>query len=131
MSGGHYNNIKNANLFDCFSISQTRIVPSNLRNVPAGYSEVPLVFHLKPKTVKKLSIKVPWGGVVYGFVNSASSVKKKIGLNSNIADIAISDWDGRFVLIFETENEADSVAFNVAEDDVLKLLNECRRPAEM
>ena len=61
MSGGHYENIKNANLFDCLSIAQTRIVPSNLRNVPAGYSEVPLVFHLKPETVKKLTFKVPLG----------------------------------------------------------------------
>ncbi len=131
MSGGHYKNIKNANLFDCFGISQTRIVPSNLRNVPAGYSEVPLVFHLKPETVKKISLKVPWGGVVYGFINSAPAIKEKLGLNSNIADVAISDWDGRFMLIFETENGADSVAFNVEEKDVIKLLEECRRPAEM
>ena len=131
MSGGHYDNIKNANLFDCLSISQTRIVPSNLRNVPAGYSEVPLVFHLKPETVKKLAFKVPWGGVVYGFANSAQQTEQRLGLNSRITDITVSDWDGRFMLIFETENEADSVAFNVAEEDVIKMLNECRRPAEM
>ena len=35
-----------------------------------------------------------------------------------------------FMLIFEAENEADSVAFNVAGEDVVKMLNECRRPAE-
>ena len=131
MSGGHYENIKNANLFDCLSIAQTRIVPSNLRNVPAGYSEVPLVFHLKPEMVKKLTFKVPWGGIVYGFVNSASKLKEKLGLNSAITDITVSDWDGRFVLIFETESEADSVAFNVEKADVIKLLSECRKPAEM
>ena len=131
MSGGHYDNIKNANLFDCLSISQTRIVPSNLRNVPAGYSEVPLVFHLKPETVKKLTFRVPWGGIIYGFVNSASRLREKLGFNSAITDITVSDWDGRFVLIFETENEADSAAFNVEEADVIKLLSECRKPAEM
>ena len=131
MSGGHYDNIKNANLFDCLSISQTRIVSSNLRNVPAGYSEVPLVFHLRPETAKKLTFKVPWGGVVYGFINSAHRLREKLGLGSNITDVAISDWDGRFMLIFETENETDSVAFNVEEKDVIKLLNECRRPTEM
>lgn len=131
MSDGHYDNIKNANLFDCLSISQTRIVPSNLRNVPAGYSEVPLVFHLKPETVKKLEFRVPWGGIVYGFANSAAALKEKLGLASPITDITVSDWDGRFMLIFETESETDSVAFNVEETDVIKLLNECRRPAEM
>lgn len=131
MSDGHYDNIKNANLFDCISILQTRIVPSKLRNVPAGYSEVPLVFHLKPETVKKLTFKVSWGGIIYGFVNSALALKEKLGLGSAIIDITVSDWDGRFVLIFETENETDSVAFNVEETDVIKLLNECRRPAEM
>lgn len=35
------------------------------------------------------------------------------------------------MLIFETENEADSIAFNVDRKDVIRLLNECRRPAEM
>lgn len=131
MSGGHYDNIKDANLFDCLSISQTRIVPSDLRNVPAGYSEVPLVFHLKPGTVKKLSFKVPWGGVVYGFINSAPALKEKLGLGSKITDVTISDWDGRFMLIFETKNEKDSVAYNIEGKDVIKLLNECRRPIEM
>ena len=131
MSGGHYENIKNANLFDCIGISQIRLVPSKLRNVPVGYSEVPLIFHLKSETVKKLAFKVPWGGVVYGFANSAQQTEQRLGLNSHITDITVSDWDGRFMLIFEDENEADSVAFNVAGEDVVKMLNECRRPAEM
>ena len=131
MSGGHYENIKNANLFDCLDISQIRLVPAKLRNVPIGYSEVPLIFHLKPETVKKLSFKVPWGGVVYGFANSSQRIEQKLGLGSRIIDITVSDWDGRFMLIFETENEADSIAFNVDRKDVIRLLNECRRPAEM
>ena len=131
MSGGHYENIKNANLFDCIGISQIRLVPSKLRNVPVGYSEVPLIFHLKSETVKKLSFKVPWGGVVYGFANSSQRIEQKLGLGSRIIDITVSDWDGRFMLIFETENEADSIALNVDGKDVIRLLNECRRPAEM
>lgn len=57
MSGGHYENIKNANLFDCLDISQIRLVPAKLRNVPIGYSEVPLIFHLKPETVKSCRLK--------------------------------------------------------------------------
>ena len=92
---------------------------------------MPLVFHLKPETAKKLSFRVPWGGVVYGFINSAHALREKLGLGSNITDVAISDWDGRFMLIFETENETDSVAFNVEEKDVIKLLSECRRPTKM
>ena len=53
MSGGHYENIKNANLFDCLDISQIRLVPAKLRNVPIGYSEVPFIFHLKIRNGKK------------------------------------------------------------------------------
>lgn len=131
MSMGHYNNIRNANLFDCLDISQVRIVPSNLRNLPAGYSEVPLVFHLSQETVKKLPFKVQWGGIIYGFINGAPALKKKLGLASAITDVTVSDWDTGFVLIFETLNEADSAAFNVSAKDVLTLLENCRRPPEI
>ena len=130
MSAKRYKNIKSANLFDCLSISQTRLVPSNLRNILGGFSEVPLIFHLKPETVEKLSFRVPWGGIIYGFANSAAALKEKLGLSSKIVDITVSDWGDSFMLIFETEEETDSVAFRVEEGDVLKLLEECRRPTE-
>lgn len=128
MSGEHFKNIKDANLFDCLKLTQTRLVPTALRQVHAGYSEAPLEFHLKPETVKKLSFKVPWGGVVYGFVHPKAEIKERLGLASDITSITISDWDGRFVLIFETANEADAAAYNVSEKDVLKLLEECCKP---
>lgn len=131
MSGEHFKNMKNANLFDCLRIEQVRLVPTSLRNINAGFSEVPLEFHLKPETVKKLSFKVPWGGVVYGFVHPKTEIKERLGLKSDITCVTISDWDGRFVLIFETENEADAAAYNVSENDVLKLINECCKQTEL
>ena len=130
MSGEHFRNIKDANLFDCLKITQTRLVPTSLRNIHAGCSEVPLEFHLKPQTIKKLSFKVPWGGVVYGFVRPKNEIKERMGLASDITFVTVSDWDGRFVLIFETVNEADAVAYNVSEKDVLTLLEECCKPID-
>lgn len=124
----HFKNIKDANLFDCLKIAQTRLVPTSLRHIHAGYSEVPLEFHLKPETVKKLSFKVPWGGIIYGFVRPKAQIKERLGLASDITTVTVSDWDGRFVLIFETVNEADAAAYNVSEKDVLKLLEECCKP---
>lgn len=123
-----FKNIKDADLFDCLDIRKTRLVPTSLRYVNAGYSEAPLEFHLKPETAKKLPFKVPWGGVVYGFVHSKKEIKERLGIKSNITGVTLSDWDGRFVLIFETENEVDTAAYNVSESDVLKLLNECNKP---
>lgn len=130
MSGEHFHNIKDANLFDCLNTAQTRLVPSKLRHIPAGRSELPIEFHLKPETVKKLSFKVPWGGVIYGFVHPKEKIKERLGLRSDITEVTVSDWDGRFVLIFETVNEVDTAAFNVAENDVIRLIEECRRPID-
>lgn len=131
MSGEHFENIKDADLFDCLCIAQTRLVPTSLRHMHAGFSEAPLEFHLKPETVKKLSFKVPWGGVVYGFVRPKAEIKERLGLASDITCVTVSDWDGRFVLIFETVHDADTVAFNVSEKDVLRLLEECYKPMDL
>lgn len=130
MSGEHFKNMKNANLFDCLKLEQTRLVPTSLRHIHAGYSEAPLEFHLKPETVKKLSFKVPWGGTLYGFVHPKAAIKERLGLKSDITCVTVSDWDGRFVLIFETENEADAAAYNVSQNDVIKLLENCCKPID-
>lgn len=131
MSGERFKNIKDVYLFDYLCIAQTRLVPTSLRNIHAGYSEAPLEFHLKPKTVKKLSFNVPWGGVLYGFVRPKAEIRKRVGLASDITCVTVSDWDGRFLLIFETANEADTVAYNVNEKDVLRLLEECCKPMNL
>ena len=126
----HYNNIRDANLFDILDSNRTRLIAAKLRNVPCGISEIPLEFHLKPKTVKKLSFHIPWGGMIYGYVHPKKEIQSKLGIKSEIKSAAISDWDGRFVLIFETENEADSIAYNISGNDVIRLLESCRHPSE-
>ncbi len=128
MAREHFDNTRDAALFDCLSIAGTRLVSRDLRHLPGGYSEAPLEVHLKPETAAKLSFEVPYGGVLYGFVHPREAIRQRLGLPSPITDVTISDWDGRFVLIFETQNEADALALNVSGADVLRLLESCRRP---
>ena len=128
MSGEHFQNIMNASLFDYISAYDVRLVPSSIRNEYPGRTEIPLELHFKPSTVKKLSYSVPWGGVLYGFVRNADELSQKIGIKSELVRVTVSDWDERFVLIFGAQSEKDTLAFNISEEDALKLAGSCLRP---
>lgn len=130
MSSEHYKNIKKANLFDCLSIRRTRTIPPQLTYLPCGVSEIPLQFHLKNRTIKKLSFNVPWDGVLYGYVHPKSAIKEKLGIESEITSVTIADWDDSYALIFETVGDSEDKAFYVSGDDVITLLENCRRPPE-
>lgn len=124
----HYRNTRDGNLFDYLSADRTRLISQKLRHLPCGVSEIPLEFHLKPESVKKLSFSVPWGGVIYGFTRPRAEFEQKLGVRSRITGATVSDWDGQFVLIFETADETESAAFRVSASDVWLLLEGARRP---
>lgn len=130
MAAQHYENMKNARLFDLISIRRTRTVTADIRDLPGGISEIPIEFQLKHNTADKLSFSVPWDGVLYGFVHPKSQIMQRLGAKAQPTKLTVADWDDSFALIYETANPKDTGAFYVSGDDVIKLLEECRRPPE-
>ena len=92
---------------------------------------MPLEIQLQTKTAEKLSYHVPWDGVLDGFVRGREPLRQKLGLSLPIQSATISDWNEGFVLIFETADAAETAAFRISEQDVLNLLENCRRPPEI
>ena len=57
-------------------------------------------------------------------------MQEKLGLSDKITNVTIADWDDRFVLIFDTEKSTGAAAFYISGEDVLLLLENCRRVPE-
>lgn len=126
----HYENMRDASLSEYMNTDITRLVSESMRNIHAGITEVPLEVQLQPKTAAKLSFYVPWDGILYGFIRGKEALRKKLGFSLPLLSATISDWNGKFVLIFETEKPDQTAAFRISEKDVLYLLEHCRRPPE-
>ena len=130
MAPNHYENMRDASLYEYITPDIVRTISKEQRDIPGGVTEIPLEIQLKKKSMKKLSFNVPWDGILYGFVRGKEILREKTGLTFPIRSITISDWDGHFVLIFETENAHQVAAFYVKSDDVIYLLENCRRVPE-
>ena len=131
MAPKHYENMKDAHLSEFITVETARLVTEALRNYSKGYTEIPLEIQLQWQTAEKLSYSVPWDGVLDGFIRGKEELRQKLGLTLPIQSVTISDWDEGFVLIFETANVSQTAAFRIGEEDVLYLLENCRRPPEM
>lgn len=131
MAPKHYGNMQDAPLLEYVTADQIRLVPEPLRNIHGGFTEVPLEVQLQPQTVKKLEFPVSWDGGLSGFVRGKEALRQKLGFTLPIQLVTISDWDEGFALIFETKSDNQTAAFRVKEQDVLNVLNHCRRPPEM
>lgn len=131
MAPKHYDNMKDASLSEYITADTARLVTEPLRVISAGYSEIPLEIHLEPQTRKKLSFPVPWDGVLSGFVRGKEPLRQKLGFTLPLQSATLSDWDGGFVLIFETADADQTAAFRVTEQEVLDVLEHCRRPPDM
>lgn len=130
MVNEHYSNMRNVSLFDFLSSECTRTIPSEVRDLPFGISEIPIEFNLKKAILKKLSFKTPQDGILYGYVKPKELIKKRLNIQSELKNITISEWDNVFVLVFETEKDSETIAFYINQDDVIKLLESCLRPPE-
>lgn len=107
-----------------------RTIDKTLQDTPGGFTEIPLQINLKEKTAKKLSFKVPWDGVLYGFIRGKDELSKKAGLRFPLVCATLTEWEDHFALILETEEIRDYAAFKVKSDDVIYLLENCLRAPE-
>lgn len=127
MAPKHFEYMREVSLMDYLTPDLVRTVPGRLGITPGGYSEVPLAIHLKEPTVKKLSFHVPWDGEICGFIRKKELLKEKAGIEIPLKLVTLSDWDDHFAFIIETEVIHQAAAFSVSTDEVVYLLENCRR----
>lgn len=126
----HYENIIKTSLEEYIPVLSFRTVMPPQWEGSAGYSELPVAVTLKKKAASQLSFEVPWDGMIYGFVRSKFDIQKKLGMNEVPVSAALNDWEDRFMLVFDNGNPKEVKAFEVSTDDVIFLLENCRRTPE-
>lgn len=130
MSPKHYANMRDVSLPDYITPNIVRTISESARKIRGGPSEIPLVIQLKKGTAERLSFPVPWDGMLYGFIRGKEALRVRAGLELPIRSATLSDWDGRFALILETEKLGQTAAFSVKNEDVIFLLENCLRAPE-
>ena len=117
-------------LKDYVPADKFRTVLPNQRSIPMGITEVAVDIHLRKGTAKKLSFKVPWVGDLFGCLRGAKELKKLLATKNDIESVALTDCDDGFLLIFDTTDRGESVTFSVTQQEVINLLENCRRVPE-
>lgn len=124
-----YNDAKFVTLGDFITPDKFRTILPEYRKMGGGFSEIPVEIHTKPPFTKSLSFNVGWDGIIYGYVRGKKDISAKLGVTPKIAKITVTDWDDRFLMVFEgSENE--EIPFFVSNDEVRDLLETCRRVPE-
>lgn len=130
MANEHYQNIKNCVLSDYLPAEIFRTILPDQREIIRGITELPVEIEFKRKNKRLLSFEVPWDGMVYGYVRGKEALCERLELGKDIKLISLTDWDDKFVLVFETGDDRDTRAFYVTTQEVVELLENCRRVPE-
>lgn len=130
MAKNRFKNASFCTLSDYVPSEKFRTVLPKQRSLSLGISEIPVDIHLGPNTVSKLSFPVPWDGDMFGCLRGKESLKKALKTNAQILSISLSDWDDKFLLIFNTEDVMETLAFYVTGEEVVSLLENCMRVPE-
>lgn len=124
-----FNQVKYGTLSDYITPDKFRTVAKEQREL-VGLTEIAVELQLKPPARALLHFTVPWDGDLYGCARGKVELQKKLKLTSNISKIYIQDWDDRFLVLFELENNVGYYAVYVPTEDVIYLLENCRRIPE-
>ena len=130
MTTKHYPKAKQATLESLFTSDYFRLIPTKLRELPHGISEIPVDIVLGKKFANSLSYEVPWDGGLYGFIRSKKLLFEKFS-NDKIVKASICDWEDRFAVIFEDGKGKEDPVFFVKTEEVKKLLESCQRPKKI
>ncbi len=124
-----YNDAKFVTLDEFITPVKFRTILPEHRKAGGGVSEIPVEIHTKPPFTKSLSFKVGWDGIIYGYVRGKKEISAKLGGTPIIVKITVTDWDDRFLMVFEgSENE--EIPYFVKSDEVRELLENCLRVPE-
>ena len=124
-----YKDTKSVALGEFITPEKFRTILPESRKVGGGVSEIPVEIHTKPPFTKSLSFHVGWDGIIYGYVRGKKEISAKLGETLKIAKITVTDWDDRFLMMFEGY-EKEEISFFVSSDEVRELLETCLRVPE-
>ena len=124
-----FDQVEHGSLSDYISPDKFRTVTEEQRSL-LGLTEIAVELQLKPPARALLSFSVPWDGDLYGCVRGKAELQEKLGLPSPVSKIYIQDWDNRFLVLFEQEGSDSCYAVFVPTEDVVYLLENCRRIPE-
>lgn len=125
-----YKDVELRALSDYITPDRFRTIDENMRSIPMGITEFAAEIQLKDKAKQKLSFKAPWDGIIYGCARDRRELKKMLGLESEIKIAYIVDWDDKFLFMLELEDSTEKAVAYVGSDDVIKLLEKCRKIPE-
>lgn len=126
----HYENLTKTVLSDYITPDKFRTVMPPQWEFNAGYSEIPVAITLKKETADKLSFNVPWDGMIYGFIRGKFQLQEKLEMKNVPTMVSISDWETKFVLVFEEKDPKETKAFEIESSEVIYLLENCTRVPE-
>lgn len=130
MANKPYQRAQACALSDYVPSSLFRTILSSQRSIPIGITEIPAEIHMSHDTARKLSFKIPWDGDIFGCLRGKGELQAALGTKGDILSMTLTDLDDRFLLLFDTTNNTDSVAFVVSQQEVIALLENCRRVPE-
>ena len=120
----HYSDAVNCALSEYITPAKFRTVLFEQHKQPGGITEVPVEITLSKETVKKLSFRVSGDGMLYGFARIKPLIREKFGAEA--VKIYLTDWEVKYILVFEMENEKEK-AFYIKQEEVIELLENCCR----
>ncbi len=115
------------------------IPPTHFRTVESfamkkSTTEISVEIDLKDTFLQKLSFRAPWDGKMYAYARITKEFEKlcsEINIAANeIKLIYLEDWDTKFSLIIEGEDNNRELSFYVSSFEVLELLKNCCRIPE-
>ena len=136
MTSEKINDLELVNLSDYFDSRLVRLIPADAVATSGGISEIPLTFNIDTEVQKKLNFETKKLQQLYGFAIITKKIKeinespyypdKKEG---KLRFIELNDCGEVWILKFEFLDDTTKL-YAVKSDEVIKLLNNCRKPQQ-
>ena len=134
MTSEKINDLELVNLSDYFDSRLVRLIPADAVSTSGGISEIPLTCNIHTEVQKKLNFETKKLQQLYGFAIITKKIKeinespyypdKKEG---KLRFIELNDCGEVWILKFEFLDDTTKL-YAVKSDEVIKLLNNCRKP---
>ena len=134
MTSEKINDLEIVNLSDYFDSKLVRLIPADAVTSSGGISEIPVTFNIHAELNKKLNFETKKLQQLYGFAIITKKIKeinespyypdKKEG---KLRFIELNDCGEVWILKFEFLDDTTKL-YAVKSEEVIKLLNNCRKP---
>lgn len=136
MTSEKINDLEIVNLSDYFDSKLVRLIPADAVTSSGGISEIPVTFNIHAELNKKLNFETKKLQQLYGFTIITKKIKeinespyypnKKEG---KLRFIELNDCGDVWILKLEFLDDTTKL-YAVKSEEVIKLLNNCRKPQQ-